>query len=182
MSSVPGCYKCGAVQWLRGSRHKIQLLLWPHPQTPQVLREPLAAPGHDHLWTHPALRAAAPGGWVEVGARLNSQDKLLRIKMIQAVSENYYFFVCLIRYDLRIRYIPSNFKEKFQDDRTTMLYFYLQVSCILRRRNYRIPDKPSSFCPAYSRVVSYKCLKQALLAILCGFADLLKDVHVCTDP
>lgn len=35
----------------------------------------------------------------------------------------------LIRYDLRIRYIPSRFMEKFQDDRTTMLYFYLQVSC-----------------------------------------------------
>uniref|UniRef100_A0A3Q3VWC6 non-specific protein-tyrosine kinase n=1 Tax=Mola mola TaxID=94237 RepID=A0A3Q3VWC6_MOLML len=31
------------------------------------------------------------------------------------------------RYDLRIRYIPSDFKEKFKDDRTTMLYFYLQV-------------------------------------------------------
>ncbi|TNM94358.1 hypothetical protein fugu_002534 [Takifugu bimaculatus] len=31
------------------------------------------------------------------------------------------------RYDLRIRYIPSRFMEKFQDDRTTMLYFYLQV-------------------------------------------------------
>ncbi|CAG06663.1 unnamed protein product, partial [Tetraodon nigroviridis] len=31
------------------------------------------------------------------------------------------------RYDLRIRYIPSNFMEEFQDDRTTMLYFYLQV-------------------------------------------------------
>uniref|UniRef100_A0A674NCU0 non-specific protein-tyrosine kinase n=1 Tax=Takifugu rubripes TaxID=31033 RepID=A0A674NCU0_TAKRU len=33
------------------------------------------------------------------------------------------------RYDLRIRYIPSRFMEKFQDDRTTMLYFYLQVGC-----------------------------------------------------
>ncbi|XP_035770893.1 protein-tyrosine kinase 2-beta-like [Neolamprologus brichardi] len=31
------------------------------------------------------------------------------------------------RYDLRIRYIPSDFMEKFQDDRTTMLYFYQQV-------------------------------------------------------
>ncbi|XP_037552312.1 protein-tyrosine kinase 2-beta-like [Nematolebias whitei] len=31
------------------------------------------------------------------------------------------------RYDLRIRYIPSNFVEAFQDDRTTMLYFYQQV-------------------------------------------------------
>ncbi|XP_068165250.1 protein-tyrosine kinase 2-beta-like isoform X2 [Antennarius striatus] len=31
------------------------------------------------------------------------------------------------RYDLRIRYIPSDFMEKFKDDRTTMLYFYLQV-------------------------------------------------------
>ncbi|XP_070786739.1 protein-tyrosine kinase 2-beta-like [Enoplosus armatus] len=31
------------------------------------------------------------------------------------------------RYDLRIRYIPSDYMEKFQDDRTTMLYFYQQV-------------------------------------------------------
>uniref|UniRef100_A0A096LYM5 non-specific protein-tyrosine kinase n=1 Tax=Poecilia formosa TaxID=48698 RepID=A0A096LYM5_POEFO len=31
------------------------------------------------------------------------------------------------RYDLRIRYIPSDFMETFMDDRTTMLYFYQQV-------------------------------------------------------
>ncbi|RVE75493.1 hypothetical protein OJAV_G00017410 [Oryzias javanicus] len=31
------------------------------------------------------------------------------------------------RYDLRIRYIPSDFMEVFKDDWTTMLYFYLQV-------------------------------------------------------
>ncbi|XP_054598946.1 protein-tyrosine kinase 2-beta isoform X1 [Nothobranchius furzeri] len=31
------------------------------------------------------------------------------------------------RYDLRIRYIPSNFMEAFQDDRTTILYFYQQI-------------------------------------------------------
>ncbi|XP_041834984.1 protein-tyrosine kinase 2-beta-like [Melanotaenia boesemani] len=31
------------------------------------------------------------------------------------------------RYDLRIRYIPSDFMEAFQDDRTTMLYFYQQI-------------------------------------------------------
>lgn len=31
------------------------------------------------------------------------------------------------RYDLRIRYIPLKFSEKFQDDRTTMVYFYQQV-------------------------------------------------------
>uniref|UniRef100_A0A3P8TQF2 non-specific protein-tyrosine kinase n=1 Tax=Amphiprion percula TaxID=161767 RepID=A0A3P8TQF2_AMPPE len=31
------------------------------------------------------------------------------------------------RYDLRIRYIPSDFVKEFQDDRTTMLYFYRQV-------------------------------------------------------
>lgn len=36
--------------------------------------------------------------------------------------------VCLYRYDLRIRYIPSDFMEKFKDDSTTMLYFYQQVS------------------------------------------------------
>nr|XP_049610557.1 protein-tyrosine kinase 2-beta isoform X6 [Syngnathus scovelli] len=31
------------------------------------------------------------------------------------------------RYDLRIRCIPSDFLAKFQEDRTTMLYFYQQV-------------------------------------------------------
>ncbi|KAM6945773.1 protein-tyrosine kinase 2-beta [Aplochiton taeniatus] len=35
------------------------------------------------------------------------------------------------RYDLRIRYIPSNFLEKFKEDKTTMIYFYQQV-----RRDY----------------------------------------------
>uniref|UniRef100_A0A3Q1BWY7 non-specific protein-tyrosine kinase n=1 Tax=Amphiprion ocellaris TaxID=80972 RepID=A0A3Q1BWY7_AMPOC len=31
------------------------------------------------------------------------------------------------RYDLRIRYVPVNFLEKFKDDRSTFLYFYQQV-------------------------------------------------------
>ncbi|XP_027140307.1 protein tyrosine kinase 2 beta, b [Larimichthys crocea] len=31
------------------------------------------------------------------------------------------------RYDLRIRYVPVNFLEKFKDDRSTLLYFYQQV-------------------------------------------------------
>ncbi|XP_072305939.1 protein-tyrosine kinase 2-beta-like [Eucyclogobius newberryi] len=31
------------------------------------------------------------------------------------------------RYDLRIRYIPKDFMEKFKDDQTTMLYLYQQV-------------------------------------------------------
>uniref|UniRef100_A0A3B4FLC1 non-specific protein-tyrosine kinase n=1 Tax=Pundamilia nyererei TaxID=303518 RepID=A0A3B4FLC1_9CICH len=31
------------------------------------------------------------------------------------------------RYDLRIRYIPVNFVEKFKDDRSTFVYFYQQV-------------------------------------------------------
>uniref|UniRef100_A0AAQ4QP87 non-specific protein-tyrosine kinase n=1 Tax=Gasterosteus aculeatus aculeatus TaxID=481459 RepID=A0AAQ4QP87_GASAC len=31
------------------------------------------------------------------------------------------------RYDLRIRYIPSDFMEEFKEDTTTMLYFYKQV-------------------------------------------------------
>ncbi|CAL8312969.1 unnamed protein product [Lota lota] len=31
------------------------------------------------------------------------------------------------RYDLRIRYIPVNFLEKFNQDRTTLFYFYRQV-------------------------------------------------------
>uniref|UniRef100_A0A8C7DHM7 non-specific protein-tyrosine kinase n=1 Tax=Oncorhynchus kisutch TaxID=8019 RepID=A0A8C7DHM7_ONCKI len=31
------------------------------------------------------------------------------------------------RYDLRVRYIPVNFLEKFKEDSTTLLYFYQQV-------------------------------------------------------
>ncbi|KAI5619817.1 protein-tyrosine kinase 2-beta [Silurus asotus] len=31
------------------------------------------------------------------------------------------------RYDLRIRYIPANYLEKFKDDRTSLLYLYHQV-------------------------------------------------------
>uniref|UniRef100_UPI003AB097B5 protein tyrosine kinase 2 beta, b isoform X1 n=1 Tax=Centroberyx gerrardi TaxID=166262 RepID=UPI003AB097B5 len=31
------------------------------------------------------------------------------------------------RYDLRVRYVPVNFVEKFKEDRTTLLYFYQQV-------------------------------------------------------
>lgn len=35
------------------------------------------------------------------------------------------------RYDLRIRYVPVNFLEKFQDDRSSLLYFYQQVMRLL---------------------------------------------------
>ncbi|XP_015213508.1 protein-tyrosine kinase 2-beta isoform X1 [Lepisosteus oculatus] len=38
------------------------------------------------------------------------------------------------RYDLRIRYIPNNFIEKFKEDRTTLLYFYQQVRCDYMQR------------------------------------------------
>ncbi|XP_074471031.1 protein tyrosine kinase 2 beta, b isoform X2 [Sebastes fasciatus] len=31
------------------------------------------------------------------------------------------------RYDLRIRYVPCNFLERFKDDRSTLVYFYQQV-------------------------------------------------------
>ena len=36
-------------------------------------------------------------------------------------------FLCF-RYDLRIRYIPANFLEKFKEDRTSLFYLYQQVS------------------------------------------------------
>lgn len=38
------------------------------------------------------------------------------------------------RYDLRIRYVPVNFLEKFQDDRSSLLYFYQQVMRFFPRR------------------------------------------------
>ncbi|XP_069567866.1 protein-tyrosine kinase 2-beta-like [Brachyistius frenatus] len=45
------------------------------------------------------------------------------------------------RYDLRIRNIPSDFMEKFQEDKTTMLYFYLQVrSDYMRRYASKVSD------------------------------------------
>lgn len=37
-------------------------------------------------------------------------------------------YVLCFRYDLRIRYIPANYLEKFKDDRTSLLYLYHQVS------------------------------------------------------
>lgn len=92
MSSIPGYYKCGAVQWLRGSRHKVQPFLWHPAQTSQVLGQPLAAPRHEHLRTHPALRAAAPGGWVEVGAPFKIHIDMTRIKKDPScVWENVFF-------------------------------------------------------------------------------------------
>lgn len=78
MSFITDCDKSGAVQWLCGSRHKISPLLWPPSQTPQVICDPLAAPGSNCLWTHPALWAAAPGGWVEVSARLLTLEYMSR--------------------------------------------------------------------------------------------------------
>lgn len=41
------------------------------------------------------------------------------------------------RYDLRIRYIPSDFLEKLKDDKTTMLYFYQQVRADYMQHNAR---------------------------------------------
>uniref|UniRef100_A0A8C3A4P0 non-specific protein-tyrosine kinase n=1 Tax=Cyclopterus lumpus TaxID=8103 RepID=A0A8C3A4P0_CYCLU len=45
------------------------------------------------------------------------------------------------RYDLRIRYIPSDFMEEFKDDRTTLLYFYQQVrSDYMRQYASKVSD------------------------------------------
>ncbi|XP_014793437.1 PREDICTED: protein-tyrosine kinase 2-beta-like, partial [Calidris pugnax] len=35
------------------------------------------------------------------------------------------------RYDLQIRYLPEDFIERFQEDRTTLLYFYQQVRSLV---------------------------------------------------
>lgn len=143
-TSIPGYHESGAVQWLRGSGHQIQPLLRPPPQTPQVLSDTLAAPRPDCVWTHPALRTAAPGGWVEVSATVFVWLRYMySTRVSHGAAPLFYFFlkekswvgkangdVCLSRYDLRIRYIPSDFMERFKDDKTTMLYFYQQVSNI----------------------------------------------------
>ncbi|XP_068446539.1 protein-tyrosine kinase 2-beta-like [Clinocottus analis] len=45
------------------------------------------------------------------------------------------------RYDLRIRYIPSDFMEELKDDRTTLLYFYQQVrSDYMRQYASKVSD------------------------------------------
>lgn len=36
-------------------------------------------------------------------------------------------WLSVARYDLQIRYLPEDFMERFQEDRTTLLYFYQQV-------------------------------------------------------
>lgn len=138
LSSVPGGSEHGADQWLRGPRHKAKALLRPPPQAPQVLGDPLAPPGHVHLRTDPALRAAAPGGRVEVG-----EPSATPTNSCEGGGKKKNRHVpCSIRYDLRVRYIPSNFMDIFQDDRTTMLYFYLQVSrarpsCICQQLSFK---------------------------------------------
>ncbi|XP_077408357.1 protein tyrosine kinase 2 beta, b isoform X2 [Vanacampus margaritifer] len=46
------------------------------------------------------------------------------------------------RYDLRIRYIPVNFLEKFKDDRSTLVYFYQQVrSDYMQYHASKVSDK-----------------------------------------
>lgn len=53
----------------------------------------------------------------------------LFINLIELYANKCGFYVALVcRYDLRIRYIPVNFLEKFQDDRSTLVYFYQQVA------------------------------------------------------
>lgn len=53
--------------------------------------------------------------------------KLAKIGSNATFSQDNYFMFCDDRYDLRIRYIPTNFLEKLKEDKTTMMYFYHQV-------------------------------------------------------
>lgn len=126
-SSVIGCHQQCPVGWLRGSWHKTHPVLRAPPQTPQVVRDTLAAPGPDNDWIHPALRAGAPGGWVEVWMPCWLRCSICAWNETRQRYGECYFS----RYDLRIRYIPSNFLAKFQEDRTTMLYFYQQVRYVV---------------------------------------------------
>lgn len=74
--SIPESDQHGAVQRLRWSRDKIHPMLRPPSQTPQILRDTLAAPWSHCGWAHPPLRAAAPRSWVEVGKPVTSLNIL----------------------------------------------------------------------------------------------------------
>ncbi|KAK1793314.1 hypothetical protein P4O66_011694 [Electrophorus voltai] len=56
----------------------------------------------------------------------------LRLKHLKS-EEVHWLHSCLTvgemekKYDLRIRYIPTDFLEKFKEDKTTLLYFYQQI-------------------------------------------------------
>ncbi|GAA6109347.1 protein-tyrosine kinase 2-beta isoform X1 [Tachysurus ichikawai] len=55
--------------------------------------------------------------WLHPNLTVNEVEKKYEQQHVQAEW----------RYDLRIRYIPSDFMEKLKEDKTTMLYFYHQV-------------------------------------------------------
>ncbi|XP_047677378.1 protein-tyrosine kinase 2-beta isoform X2 [Tachysurus fulvidraco] len=55
--------------------------------------------------------------WLHPNLTVNEVEKKYEQQHVQAEW----------RYDLRIRYIPSDFMEKLKEDKTTMLYFYQQV-------------------------------------------------------
>lgn len=70
-----------------------------------------------------------------------------------------FFCVHFIRYDLRIRYIPSDFLEKLKEDKTTLLYFYQQVgachtSCFKFTLAY--PETPHIFIETEMVVCTFK--------------------------
>lgn len=92
-------------------------LLRPDAEAPEVGGAALAPPGPDGRGGGEALRKPPRGGRVEV-----SEETLT---LPHHTRHGRPFLLC--RYDLRIRYIPVNFLEKFREDRSTFLFFYQQV-------------------------------------------------------
>lgn len=75
-------------------------------------------------------------------------------KPLNVLLQRKHFFLSLlflfktIRYDLRIRYIPSDFMEKLKEDKTTMLYFYHQVRVGYQKKSC-VCSVENNFAPIY---------------------------------
>uniref|UniRef100_A0A673Z9E4 non-specific protein-tyrosine kinase n=1 Tax=Salmo trutta TaxID=8032 RepID=A0A673Z9E4_SALTR len=100
------------------------------------------------------------------------------------------------RYDLRIRYIPADFIEKFKEDRTTLLYFYQQVrSDYMQHYASKVSDGMAlqlgcleirRFCKDMNPNGLEKKSNYELLDIVCAL-PVMGDSHfgahcICFDP
>lgn len=201
MSSVLGGSEHSADQWRRGPWHKVQALLRPPPQAPQVLGDPLAPPGHVHLRTDPALRAAAPGGRVEVGELPHTHPGCVRGQK----KPKHVFFLSgtiwgsdtsrptLWKYFKMTERPCSTFTSRsvvhvcqhlltgvFQVFTLCQgLFLYISVA-FLSRPNYRNPRFTT--CTPACIAVLQKTVKASFASLVRGAAGLLKNVLVRVGP
>uniref|UniRef100_A0A8C7CJE1 Protein tyrosine kinase 2 beta, a n=1 Tax=Oncorhynchus kisutch TaxID=8019 RepID=A0A8C7CJE1_ONCKI len=108
------------------------------------------------------------------------------------------------RYDLRIRYVPADFIEKFKEDRTTLLYFYqqvrsdymqhyaskvsdgmaLQLGCLEIRRFYKDMNPNGLEKKSNYELLEYSCLKEEECVVkffttLADCCDYIQESFTC---